>query len=47
MTQVSLSKEREMDSKTQKMDLWLPVRGGVGRIGSLGLGDANQYTQDE
>ena len=47
MTQVNLSKEREIDSQTQKTDLWLPVRGGVGRTGSLGLADANQYTQDE
>ena len=39
--------ERETDSQTQRMGLWLPMRGGVGRIGSLGLADANQYIQDE
>ena len=44
---MNISKERETDSQTQKMGLWLPVRGGVGRTGSLGLADGNEYTQDE
>ena len=34
----------ETDSQTQKTDLWLPK--GRGRIGSLGLADANYYIQD-
>ena len=35
----------EIDSQTQRTDLWLP-RGLEGRIGSLGLADANNYIQN-
>ena len=39
--------ETETDSQTQRTDMWLP-RGrelGEGWIGSLGLAEANKYTQ--
>ena len=37
--------ETEIDSQTQRTDLWLPRGSGVeeGWIGSLGLADANYY----
>ena len=40
--------EREMDSQTQKTDLWLPKgrEDGEGRIRSLRLADAKYYLWD-
>ena len=40
--------KRETDSWTQRTDLWLPRKGGLGEgwIGSLGLADANYYTKN-
>ena len=46
MIQMNLSTKQ---TQTQRTDLWLP-RGkevGEGRIGSLGLADANHYTLNE
>ena len=34
--------ETETDSQTQRTDFWLPG-GGEGKVGSLGLADANYY----
>ena len=38
--------ETETDSRIQRTDLWLPKGRGSreGRIGSLGLADANSYS---
>ena len=40
-----LIQETEIDSQTQRADLWLPRERGAGEdwIGSLGLTDANSY----
>ena len=40
--------ETETDSKTQRIDLWLPRGrgGGEGWIGGLGLADANYYIEN-
>ena len=36
----------EIDSQTQRTDLWLPKGSGEGWTGSLGLVDANYYIQN-
>ena len=47
MTQMNISiYETETHSQTERTDLWLPMGGGQGRTGSLGLAEANYYIQD-
>lgn len=41
-----LTYETETGSQTRRRDLWLPGE-GEGRTGSLGLANANYYTQNK
>ena len=46
MTQMNLFTKTDIDTQTQKTNLWLPSGMGGEQIGSLGLTDANYFIQD-